>query len=98
MVDAACTPEAPEGEDAHYLREAFHLGLLGAGYTAPNPTVGALVISGGTEVGRGVHRICGRARQQRGMERHISHRSSRPDTLMPARRPDLRPPYAELGE
>jgi diaminohydroxyphosphoribosylaminopyrimidine deaminase/5-amino-6-(5-phosphoribosylamino)uracil reductase len=59
MVDAACAPEAQDGDDAHYLREAFHLGLLGAGYTAPNPTVGALVIQDGSEVGRGAHRVCG---------------------------------------
>jgi diaminohydroxyphosphoribosylaminopyrimidine deaminase/5-amino-6-(5-phosphoribosylamino)uracil reductase len=41
--------------DIRYMTRALHLAARGQGRTSPNPTVGAVVISGGRIVGQGFH-------------------------------------------
>jgi diaminohydroxyphosphoribosylaminopyrimidine deaminase/5-amino-6-(5-phosphoribosylamino)uracil reductase len=53
---------APRGEaarHARFMRRALALARRGAGWTGPNPMVGALVVRGGRVVGRGWHRRAG---------------------------------------
>lgn len=45
--------------DARYMAEALRLARRGLGRTSPNPAVGAVVVRGGTIVGRGFHRQAG---------------------------------------
>jgi len=45
--------------DEIHMRLALRQGRLGLGRTSPNPPVGAVVIRGGTVVGRGYHRRAG---------------------------------------
>lgn len=44
-----------ESGDEGFMREALKLARRGVGRTSPNPAVGAVVVSGGTIVGRGYH-------------------------------------------
>jgi len=60
LVGAACGPESAEGRDSTLLQEACYAGLLGVGYTSPNPNVGALIVKDSEVVARGVHRVCGK--------------------------------------
>lgn len=46
-------------DDRDYMEMALSLAEKGRGYTSPNPMVGAVVVSGGTVVGRGYHRAYG---------------------------------------
>ncbi len=46
-------------DDAGYMRLALELAAGGAGYTSPNPMVGAVLVKGGRIVGRGYHRRVG---------------------------------------
>ncbi len=59
LVGTVCGPESDEGRDSSLLQEACYAGLLGVGYTSPNPIVGALVVKDGEVIARGVHRVCG---------------------------------------
>src|SRR5262252_5447894 len=43
-----------------FLEDALELAAQGAGRVSPNPAVGALVVDGGTVVGRGFHTWGGR--------------------------------------
>ncbi len=47
--------------DEKYMRLALRLAKRGEGKTSPNPMVGALVVKGGTVVGRGYHHRAGEA-------------------------------------
>ncbi len=47
--------------DEHFMQRCFDLALLGAGYTAPNPMVGAVVVHRGRIIGEGYHRAYGQA-------------------------------------
>ena len=48
--------------DEVFMREALDLAMLGKGRTAPNPTVGCIVVaSNGTVIGRGFHPAAGQA-------------------------------------
>ncbi len=60
LVGAACSPESAANRDFAWLQDACYAGLLGVGYTSPNPSVGALIVKDGEVIARGVHRICGR--------------------------------------
>jgi diaminohydroxyphosphoribosylaminopyrimidine deaminase/5-amino-6-(5-phosphoribosylamino)uracil reductase len=44
-----------------YIRRAFGLARMGAGKTAPNPMVGAVIVHGGRIIGEGWHRKYGQA-------------------------------------
>jgi diaminohydroxyphosphoribosylaminopyrimidine deaminase/5-amino-6-(5-phosphoribosylamino)uracil reductase len=60
LVSAICGPESAGDRDFALLQDACYAGLLGVGYTSPNPSVGALIVKDGEAIARGVHRICGR--------------------------------------
>ena len=45
--------------DRKMMREALLEADLGAGYTSPNPAVGAVIVRDGRIVGRGHHKRCG---------------------------------------
>jgi len=53
------------GEDARWMDAALALGRRGLGQTAPNPSVGALVLKDGVVVGRGVTQPGGRPHAER---------------------------------
>ena len=46
-------------DDAAFMTMALELAELGAGFTSPNPMVGAVVVKNGRVVGRGYHRAAG---------------------------------------
>jgi len=45
--------------DAHFMQLALRLARRGLGATSPNPMVGAVLVKGGTIIGRGWHRRAG---------------------------------------
>lgn len=47
------------GIEQTFMREALREAELGAGFTSPNPAVGAVVVRDGRIVGRGHHKRCG---------------------------------------
>ena len=47
------------GNDILFMREALREAELSAGYTSPNPAVGAVIVRDGRIIGRGRHRRCG---------------------------------------
>jgi diaminohydroxyphosphoribosylaminopyrimidine deaminase/5-amino-6-(5-phosphoribosylamino)uracil reductase len=49
----------PEFPDAGYMRRALRLARKGAGRTAPNPAVGAVIVRTGRVLGEGHHRAAG---------------------------------------
>lgn len=53
------TPFPFTPEDRRYMALAFRLAKRGAGYTSPNPMVGAVVVKDGRMVGQGWHRRYG---------------------------------------
>ena len=52
-------------EDARWMDAALALGRRGLGFTAPNPSVGALIVRDGVVVGRGVTQPGGRPHAER---------------------------------
>ncbi len=48
-------------DDAAFMTMALELAELGAGFTSPNPMVGAVVVKNGRVVGKGYHRAAGKA-------------------------------------
>ena len=46
-------------QDEEYMRRAIELAKRGAGWTSPNPMVGAVVVKEGRIIGEGWHRKCG---------------------------------------
>lgn len=47
------------GNDQLFMREALNEADFGAGYTSPNPAVGAVIVRDGRIIGRGHHKRCG---------------------------------------
>ena len=47
------------GNDRSFMLEALHEAELSAGYTSPNPAVGAVIVRDGRIIGRGRHKRCG---------------------------------------
>lgn len=45
--------------DIKYMRMALKLAEKGAGYTSPNPMVGAVIVKDGRVIGKGYHEKCG---------------------------------------
>lgn len=45
--------------DYYFLNQAYHLALQNEGRTAPNPSVGAIVVQGAGIVGQGFHAVAG---------------------------------------
>lgn len=50
-----------EIRDEHFMQRCFDLARLGAGSTAPNPPVGAVIVHRGRIIGEGYHRAYGEA-------------------------------------
>ena len=48
-----------EKERIGYMRKALQLAVKGAGWVAPNPAVGAVIVKGGQIIGRGYHQRFG---------------------------------------
>lgn len=46
-------------DDAFYMKRALELAKKGAGYTSPNPLVGAVIVKDGKIIGEGYHRFYG---------------------------------------
>lgn len=46
-------------EDRDYMAQALALAEQGAGWTSPNPMVGAVIVKDGRIIGQGYHRRCG---------------------------------------
>jgi diaminohydroxyphosphoribosylaminopyrimidine deaminase / 5-amino-6-(5-phosphoribosylamino)uracil reductase len=60
LLDPAPGAALPSGgPPSAFMSEALRLAALGAGRTAPNPPVGAVVVKDGQIVGRGYHRRAG---------------------------------------
>lgn len=51
--------------DQEYMRRAIALAKQGAGWTAPNPLVGAVIVKQGRIIGEGWHRRCGELHAER---------------------------------
>ena len=51
--------------DAGYMARALELAERGAGWTSPNPMVGAVVVKDGHIIGEGWHQRCGEAHAER---------------------------------
>lgn len=52
-------------EDRDYMLRAIGLAKLGAGFTAPNPMVGAVIVKNGKIIGEGWHKKCGELHAER---------------------------------
>jgi diaminohydroxyphosphoribosylaminopyrimidine deaminase/5-amino-6-(5-phosphoribosylamino)uracil reductase len=48
-------------DDPCYMQRAIELARLGAGWTSPNPIVGAVIVKDGRIVGEGYHKKAGTA-------------------------------------
>ena len=51
--------------DEMYMRRAIELARQGAGWTSPNPMVGAVIVKDGRVIGEGYHRRCGELHAER---------------------------------
>ena len=52
-------------DDQVYMRRAIELAGKGAGWTSPNPMVGAVIVKDGRIIGEGYHRKCGELHAER---------------------------------
>ena len=52
-------------QDTDYMRRAIGLARQGAGWTSPNPLVGAVIVKDGRIIGEGWHQRCGEAHAER---------------------------------
>lgn len=52
-------------DDREYMRLALRLAEKGAGWTAPNPMVGAVIVKNGRVIGQGWHEKCGHPHAER---------------------------------
>lgn len=52
-------------DDRDYMRRAIELAWRGAGWTAPNPMVGAVIVKDGRIIGEGWHQKCGQLHAER---------------------------------
>ena len=51
--------------DLDYMKQALELAKKGAGWTSPNPMVGAVIVKEGRVIGEGWHQKCGQAHAER---------------------------------
>lgn len=51
--------------DSDYMRRAIALARQGAGWTSPNPMVGAVIVKDGSIIGEGYHERCGELHAER---------------------------------
>lgn len=88
-------------DDLRYMRRAIELARLGAGYVAPNPMVGAVVVCDGEIIGEGWHKQYGEAHAEPNainsvVEASKLSRSTLYVTLEPCSHWGKTPPCADL--
>jgi len=86
-----------------YMRRCLQLALLGAGNTAPNPMVGAVLVHGGRIIGEGYHQKCGQAHAEVNCinsvaeeDKHLVRKSTIYVSLEPCAHFGKTPPCADL--
>ena len=86
-----------------YMRRCFQLAVLGSGFTAPNPMVGAVLVHEGKIIGEGYHQKFGEAhaevncvRSVRPADRHLISRSTLYVSLEPCNHFGKTPPCSDL--
>ena len=57
--------EVNEEKDIFYMKMALDLSMTSAGYTSPNPMVGAVIVKDGQVLGTGWHECCGELHAER---------------------------------
>lgn len=58
--------------DQDYMRRAIDLAKRGAGWTSPNPLVGAVIVKDGRVIGEGWHEKCGELHAERNALKHCT--------------------------
>ena len=58
--------------DQDYMRRAIALAKRGAGWTSPNPLVGAVIVKDGRVIGEGWHEKCGELHAERNALKHCT--------------------------
>lgn len=86
-----------------YMHRCLELALLGSGYVAPNPMVGAVLVNDDRIIGEGYHQKYGEAHAEvncldsvRGEDRHLVERSTLYVSLEPCAHFGKTPPCADL--
>ena len=59
--------------DQDYMRRAIDLAKRGAGWTSPNPLVGAVIVKDGRVIGEGWHEKCGELHAERNALKQFAH-------------------------
>ncbi|MFC2521317.1 MAG: bifunctional diaminohydroxyphosphoribosylaminopyrimidine deaminase/5-amino-6-(5-phosphoribosylamino)uracil reductase RibD, partial [Tannerella sp.] len=88
-------------EDERFMRRCLALARCGAGWTAPNPMVGAVVVHEGRIIGEGYHRAFGGPHAEvhaiaAVRDRDLLRRSTLYVTLEPCSHHGKTPPCADL--
>ena len=65
VVEGACGAAGEGPRDAAFMRRALVLAARGAGYTNPNPLVGAVIVRDGRVIGEGWHAVYGQEHAER---------------------------------
>ena len=72
-------------EDEKYMRRCFDLARLSAGYNAPNPKVGAVVVHNNRIIGEGYHQQYGTAHAEvnavNSVKEEDKHHFSMPESM-----------------
>lgn len=65
--------------DSKYMEMAIELAARGAGYTSPNPMVGAVIVKDGQIIGAGYHERCGQLHAERNALADCRRRGNDPE-------------------
>lgn len=69
---AFCFKEGNVLEERKYMERAIELARKGAGWTNPNPMVGAVIVKDGKIIGEGYHEKCGQLHAERNAIAHLT--------------------------